>query len=291
VPTIRRDASKAQEQAPFGVYDGPEPPDGIYHAVIKSVRLKKSKNDNPYLNILPELQAPDDSPKGVYDGFAGWTMVTLDGSEVNASRERSLYMAVAGKPVVDIVTDDAKPDPNVTKIGGKSPVDVHVLVKLKHDDYGVKGDWIYADGKPAEAAPDPDDEDESVEAEAKTNVTPMRRTRKAAAKAAEPAKSETPDDYHAMTLPQLRTFAKGQDIDVSGKGKKAILEELDAKLQAATAETQKNPQDIKAMSEDELITFLDEVDYDADDFGRKNGKLDRDEIIEILADDGIILPF
>jgi pyruvate/2-oxoglutarate dehydrogenase complex dihydrolipoamide acyltransferase (E2) component len=308
LPTIRRDASKAEERAPFGVYDGPEPPDATYHGVIRTATLRTSKQGNDYLNFLVSLDAAPDSSKAQYNGFAAWTKVTLDGSDAGLSRERSTYMAIAGKPEVAILTDDSKPDPKVTKIGGVNPIGVRVLVQVKDDNdgYGPSGRWIYADGDAPKAAPaQTDDDDETVEAEAKTksNVTSMRgrAAKKAAAPEPEPEpRAETAPDHHSMTLPQLRAYAKEQGIESAGQGKKALLEALDAKLTGSTgqkAETKLNPQDIKKMSEKELIDFLETENeagdsYSKDDFGAtEDGKIDRDEVIEILVDDGVILPF
>lgn len=316
MPTLKRDVSKAEDRAPFGTYDGAWPPNGNYPSVIRSIRLKHGKDSGkPYLNVLSVVDAPEDSAKAEFNGFPTWTMVSLAGDEVNEMREKGLYLAIAGKPAVSIVTDNATPDPNVTKIGGKDPAGARCRVDISDKDSQdgkPRGTWIYPDNSTTQKiaelrdddADDNDDDDdggdETVEAEEKVTPIRGRRTAKKSASAPSPAvEDESDEDPGSMTLPNLRRYAKSKGIDVAGLSKPQILKAIedlsedgdeDESEDESEYETSENPQTIRAMPIGQLRKFLKGVGFDLDDF-KENGKTNIDDVVEVLAEENIISPF
>lgn len=307
MPTLKRDVSKAEDRAPFGTYDGAWPPNGNYPSVIRLIRLRHGKESGkPYLNVLSVIDAPEDSAKAEFNGFPAWTMISLSGDEVNEMREKGLYLAVAKKAAVSIQTDNATPDPNVIKIGGVNPIGTRCRVDLSDKDSQdgkPRGTWIYPDDSTQKATDvsddtgneDDEDVDETVEAEQKVTPIRGRRTAKKAASAPAPAAEDTDEtevDPGSLTLPNLRKFAKGKGVDVSGLSKPQILQALeDLNEDENEYETDENPQTVTAMSERRLHAFLDDNGYDLDDFRDGKGKFVIAEVIEALAEDNVISPF
>jgi hypothetical protein len=299
---IKRDVRKAEDRQPVTVYEGPTPPDGTYRAQIRSIRLRKWKTGKQYLNVLPILDAKDkEGQNAPYDGYAGWTPTTIDsGNEVGDAREKSLYLAIAGKAQVDIDVDDkVQGDPIVTKVGGVNPNGVYVFVKLETDpEYGQKGQWIYPDpsyqrdGQPEESGEDQGSESElDIEAEAKATpakkAPAAKKVERARKLAAVPEPSSDEVDYDSMTVPALRKAARAAGIDTEGVSKADLISQLKGEADDRDP-NKKNPQDIYDMSDQELEGFIEGIEgWDWADFdGMK-----RKDIVEVLVDEGDINPF
>jgi hypothetical protein len=307
MPRIKRSVSSAPDQQAAAVYEGPDVPDGTYAGILRFMKYRESRQKKtPFWNTLVVLDSKDKGGSTAkYDGYAAFTEVyMIDGSEVNESREKSLYTAIAGKSDVEVITDDKVPgDPVVTKVGGVSPNGVRVYVQLKterDDEYGARqrGVWIYPDpsfkrdGQPdVEAESDVDlDAEASAKPAAKKTAAKKTAAKKTATVTAihesEP-ESETEVDYDAMTFPEARRKATELGISTEGVNKRDLIEQIKASVTGAAADGMKNPQDIHNMSDDELSEFLEQQKYAADDFEG----MSRADTVEILKDDGVINPF
>lgn len=169
MPKLKRQTSQVEDSG-FAVYDGDEPPRGVYRGKIKQCRLRESKNGNLYFNCLVELEG-NEGAKKQYNGWPGWTMITLTDKDANIRREKSFYRAVCGKEDVDVVYNDLDKGSEedrgkVTKIGGKSPIGVPVLLEVRTEMYEgqqrSRGDSILP-AKAAEERADAGEPDEPEE--------------------------------------------------------------------------------------------------------------------------------
>lgn len=305
MPKFTRRLSKAEDRTPIGVYDGPIPPDGTYAGILRSVKIRTSKTETPIdgYNCFVTLDAHNkDGDHAQYDGYGTFTTVWISDNPTSESREKSFLIAVSGKADVDVLTDDkVSGDPVVTKIGGKSPSGVRVLVKLETDrknpQFGQSGAWIFPDPKAnngqAEAAAAEEDEPES-EVDVVAEEKP-KRTRKAPAKKAAEAtvtniRKDEPaaeDEYDSMSLPKLRAAARKAGIDGANLDKAELI----AKLRGGGEEAdgyKKNRQDILKMSDADLNQFiLDKTEYEVADFA----EMSRDETADLLEEDDVITAF
>lgn len=56
----------------YAVYDGEQPPKGMYRCALKFLRLKTNKNDQPMLNGMLIINEPSGSKKAQYNGYDFW---------------------------------------------------------------------------------------------------------------------------------------------------------------------------------------------------------------------------
>lgn len=287
MPKLIRDTSNVNyEEGLRKPYGGPMPPQGVYPGEIVSCELRTNKEKTgQYFNLLVALETKGVEGKEQYDGYPAWVMLALTNKEANLNREQAFYAAIGAGTKPEILYDDKG---QVTKIGGKKPVGAKVKVFLKHELYegvtSAKGDTIYpfGDGAPAAAKKPvadiedaPDDEEVEVE-EAETQEV----------------------DLDAMTLPQLRELAKSLGI-ATGRKKPDTLrdeitdaladqvteeEEAEAEAEAAEAITQ---EEVEKMNIIKLKKFAVESGFEADDLKG----MTKDEIIEVLVDEGLVTPF
>jgi hypothetical protein len=66
-----------EELDDYPVYDGELPPKGVYRFALKSLRLKKNKNDDPMLNALLIIDEPAGSKKSQYNGKDVWANLNV----------------------------------------------------------------------------------------------------------------------------------------------------------------------------------------------------------------------
>lgn len=306
MPKFTRKVSGAEDRQVAAVYEGPEPPDGTYPGILRSMRYRESsKKKTPYWNALVVLDAKDKEGRTVqYDGAPAWVSIWLDGSDVSESREKSAYTAICGKADVDVITDDKVPgDPIVTKVGGVNPNGTRVYVQLRteyDEEYGSRQQavWIYPDPSfEREKASSDGQDDGSLDVEAEAKEPPAKRTRKASAKKdtasnvtpikkaeAEPEQKDELD-LDSATLSQIREAATEAGMEVKGVPKAKLIEQL--KKGAKKDPSKKNPQDIHNMDEEELSEFVESLGYGPEDFA----DMSREETVELLVDEEDINPF
>lgn len=234
----------------FGVYEGPEPKNGVYNGIIKSMTMRESKAGNLYFNLLIEF-ADNEGEKEVYNGFPLWDMVVPGDHEFQQTRVAQLINAVCGRAEADVDYNalDAKEDKGkVNKIGGKNPVGTKVKVNVvRQRDNRTEGEWQVRsqDIFPRSSAPVEDIEVEDVEpVEAEGGVDPDAVD-----------VDELRDELEGLGLPALKQRAKELEIDASelkGKKKPELID-----LIVALYEDDEEPED---EDEDE-----DEADEDSED--------------------------
>lgn len=172
---LKRDTSGVDEARGFDIYDGPDPKKGVYPGFIQACTIRKaSKTDNLYYNVLVIVDAPEGSPKAVYNGYPAWVILTMTDKDANLSREAAFYKAVCGKTTANVNIDGAAPkesgasnEVKVKTIGGKDPIGVRCRVDIRTEPYNgedrPKPDTIYPDSSASDAAPPaPDDEPDDV---------------------------------------------------------------------------------------------------------------------------------
>lgn len=108
----------------FPVYDGDLPPKGVYRLVLKTLRLKKNKNDDPMLNALLIINEPASSKKSQYNGKDVWANlnVTRQGAPwvnnfISALVPENKVAAVRKAFWAQKVMVDKEEPPNVLSIG------------------------------------------------------------------------------------------------------------------------------------------------------------------------------
>lgn len=108
----------------FPVYDGDLPPKGVYRLVLKTLRLKKNKNDDPMLNALLIINEPPSSKKSQYNGKDVWANlnVTRQGAPwvnnfISALVPENKVAAVRKAFWAQKVMVDKEEPPNVLSIG------------------------------------------------------------------------------------------------------------------------------------------------------------------------------
>lgn len=108
----------------FPVYDGDLPPKGVYRLVLKTLRLKKNRNDDPMLNALLIINEPASSKKSQYNGKDVWANlnVTRQGAPwvnnfISALVPENKVAAVRKAFWAQKVMVDKEEPPNVLSIG------------------------------------------------------------------------------------------------------------------------------------------------------------------------------
>lgn len=122
----------------FSVYEGPEPRDGVYNAVIRNMTMRKGRESgNLYFNMLVEFE-DNVNEKEQYNGYPCWNRVVPGDSDLQQIRVAQLISAVTGKNEanVDFADLDGDEKGKVRKIGGKDPegTKVKVSVRRKRDN-------------------------------------------------------------------------------------------------------------------------------------------------------------
>lgn len=122
----------------FSVYEGPEPRDGVYNAIVRNMTMRKGKDSgNLYFNMLVEFEDNVDE-KAQYNGFPLWNRIVPGDSDLQQIRVAQLISAVCGRNEanVDFADLDGDEKGKVRKIGGKDPegTKVKVSVRRKRDN-------------------------------------------------------------------------------------------------------------------------------------------------------------
>jgi hypothetical protein len=300
MPQLKRNTAHAEDRTPFGVYDGETPRRGNYPGIIRLAQLKTFKTGTQAFRFLVELDAPEDSNKAKYNGFPAWTKVFIGESDYQLAMEKALYVAITGQPDVTVVFEKSDGDTaKITKIGGVDPVGVRVRVDLEEDDrgpeWGMVGSGIYKATGAAAAAPeakkrasrksgtDPDAPAANADPDAEVTVEgehPASQEEERTA-AVEPSTDDV--DYHSLSLPKLKAYAKSKGID-PGQPKAALLAALDA-LGAPVGDS--------AAPSDDPVEDWDEADfwkwaadqYEEGDVDPTGEGWNFDEAIEMLVGD------
>jgi hypothetical protein len=170
--------TSAVDASAFQPYMGEDPPAKRWYPFeIKKITARTSSSGNPMIVLLLSLKAPKGSDSEQYNGFTIVARVVMTDNEYNIAREQGLYVAVAGKPDVEITLSDSlenNDEVDVKKIGTTSPEGKVILAYLKYKpaqgEYpaGVEVDgyakYDAASTKAAKSSdPDEDEDDEEVE--------------------------------------------------------------------------------------------------------------------------------
>jgi len=164
----------------FAAYSGPKPPKGVYKCKVKIWNLKINSSGDQMFKILLEIDEPKGSKKAKFNGYPMWHQANLTEKSAPFVNAMLDAMKVSRKAVwsVGVVTEqggdiNAKMGTKVTKIAGKSPVGIEVLVVTKIDNYNDDSKQVPASflvvpegyGSEAEEAGDTDAGDEDDEDE------------------------------------------------------------------------------------------------------------------------------
>lgn len=66
------DADEPEELQTFDAYDGPTPPAGVYHFVLKRLSVRENRNKDDMLNGLVEIRMPKGDERAKYNGWSVW---------------------------------------------------------------------------------------------------------------------------------------------------------------------------------------------------------------------------
>jgi len=121
----------------YDVYDGEQPPKGVYRCTLKFLRLKENSNGDPMLNGLLVINEPKGSKKSQFNGYDFWfnQNVTKQGAPyvnnflaalVPEDKVAALRKAFWGQKVM---LDKNEP-PNVVSIGTLKLLDKTPLVSV-----------------------------------------------------------------------------------------------------------------------------------------------------------------
>lgn len=226
MPQIKMGSKDVKPEATgFSVYEGPEPRDGIYNAVIRNMTMRKGRESgNLYFNMLVEFEG-NEGEKEQYNGYPLWNRVVPGDSDLQQIRVAQLISAVTGRneASVDFAELDSPEKGKVRKIGGKDPEGTKVKVSIRRkrdnrnaDDFQIEvQDMFPRTGGPAKgkAAADVDvdvDEVETVDAEGGVDPDGVDL-------------DELRSELEGLTLPKLKAYAKENTELTTGDlaGKKA----------------------------------------------------------------------
>lgn len=231
MPQIKMGSKDVKPEATgFSVYEGPEPRDGIYNAVIRNMTMRRGRESgNLYFNMLVEFEG-NEGEKEQYNGYPLWNRVVPGDSDLQQIRVAQLISAVTGRneASVDFAELDSPEKGKVRKIGGKDPEGTKVKVSIRRkrdnrnaDDFQIEvQDMFPRTGGPAKgkAAADVDvdvDEVETVDAEGGVDPDGVDL---------EDLRSE----LEGLTLPKLKAYAKENTgltaSDLTGKKAPDVVE-------------------------------------------------------------------
>lgn len=253
------------ELGDFGGYDGPKPPKGVYNTLIKVIRIKTNKNDDPMLNILHEISEPKGSEKAKYNGYAVWNNINV--TKQSAAFINNFFDAIdpSGKAKVAfyeerITTDDEEP-PNLIKVGNKKVLSVAVRVLTKDEAY--QGEERLAVVQYMEAKDGEDDEDEPEEEAEELGPYDLEEEAD--------SDSYTAEELEDFDEEDLRAILDEWEIDYPAKAKKAELIKLI----------------LAQYSDEELDDELDDEPYYPEE---ALGKMSVAELKEIVTDNEWPMP-
>lgn len=161
------DSAEPDDLEPFDVYDGPNPPRGVYNGVITRLQLKENSNGDDMINGL-FIMKTDDPEKKKYNGCAVWFNQNV--TEQGAPYVKQFLKAVGltwKEFVSRTVTESADRPTSITKIGNVkfndgNEVPARALVRPKRPTPGYPGgdpdigQWLV----PKESDEDWDDSDD-----------------------------------------------------------------------------------------------------------------------------------
>lgn len=129
-------AEPGEASGGFTAYDGPVPPAGVYHGVVKFIKVKTNRNGDPMLNGVIEIDESDKS-KSKYNGYGIWFNQNV--TEQGAPYLNSFLVAlgctykefIGGK----VSTDNDEP-PKILRIGRLNLTgDNKIVVATKRSTY------------------------------------------------------------------------------------------------------------------------------------------------------------
>lgn len=164
-----------EELEQFAVYDGDEPPTGVYPFVLKRLTVKENKNGDDMLNGLVEIRAPKSDKKSKYNGWAVWfnQNVTDQGAPYVKQWLKSLGLTWKDFTNKTVLESDERPC-KVVKIGNvkfndgnEPPLRATIKMGRKSGDYPARleiGQWLApqeesGDWDGADDGDEPDEDD------------------------------------------------------------------------------------------------------------------------------------
>jgi hypothetical protein len=224
----------------FPVYDGELPPKGVYRLVLKTLRLKKNKNDDPMLNALLIINEPAGSKKSQYNGKDVWANlnVTRQGAPwvnnfISALVPENKVAAVRKAFWAQKVMVDKEEPPNVLSIGAVKIEAGKLLISAQcgHKTYNGDTDLdakrffrpsdttLNEDGATPAADGDEDEWEEETEAEEAETEDP--------AEDADDEYDARAEELEAMTRAELLRAAKAAGVSVKrGTPESDIIDDI-----------------------------------------------------------------
>jgi hypothetical protein len=160
----------------YDVYEGEQPPKGVYRCRLKMLRLKQNKNGEPMVNGLLVISEPKKSPKAQYNGYSFWFNINV--TKVGAPWVNNFLSVLVPEEKVaglrklfwdEKVMLDKEDPPNIVSIGqvkfalDDRPIYVKANTKMKRAtaDYDESLDVLrfLRDSTDTSKADEPDDED------------------------------------------------------------------------------------------------------------------------------------
>lgn len=248
----------------FPIYEGEQPPKGVYRCAMKFLRLKTNKNGDPMLNGLLIVNEPAGSKKSQYNGYDFWfnLNVTSQGSRwvnnfLSALVPEDKVAAVRkGFWAQKVMIDKGEP-PNVLSIAGVKITEnmlITAVCKMKQE-YGGTGTTLEpsqfsrpadttlnTDGLSESAGEDEDWEDEEGEEEPEAAEDEMSEEEAARY-----------DELIAMDRPALLRAAKAAGVSVKrGTSEEDITNAiLDVEFAEAEDEDEEEEEEIAEEEEEE----------------------------------------
>lgn len=224
----------------FEVYEGEQPPKGVYRCFLKGLRLKENKNNDKMLNGLLIIAEPKSSKKAQYNGYGFWFNLNITKQGAPWVNNFLAAIAPAGKSDAirkafwqqKVMIDKDEP-PNVISIGilkitgGK---DIFVKANCKFvpakGDYDEKLDVLRflpdTDSKPV----DEDEDEETSESEEGWEETEESETDSDE----DEEIAEREEELGEFTLAQLKRIARGEHgmklAEIKGMDEEDLIEAI-----------------------------------------------------------------
>jgi hypothetical protein len=265
MPQLKMGSKNVKPEATgFSIYEGPEPRDGVYNAVLHNMSMRKGQESgNLYFNMLVEFE-DNEGEKVQYNGFSLWNRVVPGDSDLQQIRVAQLISAVCGRNEanVDFADVDGPDKGKVKKIGGKDPEGTKVKVSVRRkrdnrnkDDFVIEvQDMFPRSGGPSKgkAAADVDvdvDEVDTVDAEGGVDPDGVDL-------------DELREELEALTLVKAKKYAKDNteltDSDLKGKKLPEVVELILAQYADPDEEDEESAAEGDTL--DELRDELNELD-------------------------------
>lgn len=101
----------------FDVYDGPEPPKGVYKVRLKFLKLKTNKNGDDMLNGLLEINE-ERKDKKKYNGYGIWFNQNVTEQGAPYVKQFLTALGVSWKDFISsTITDDDTDPPTIKRLG------------------------------------------------------------------------------------------------------------------------------------------------------------------------------